>query len=119
VSRRAGEKSGGLRVFQINVETCPSCGGTVKVIASIEDPPLVERVLSHLAGKDSPGLRPDSRAPLEIRKWGAYTSCTPESVDPESLADFINVTFEAAFILSKTFLDADIIAGQLGHYRRY
>ena len=27
------------RVFQINVETCPNCGGTVQVIACIEDPP--------------------------------------------------------------------------------
>ena len=27
------------RVFQIDVETCPKCGGTVTVIACIEDPP--------------------------------------------------------------------------------
>jgi len=27
------------RVFQVDVETCPSCGGTVQVIACIEDPP--------------------------------------------------------------------------------
>jgi len=27
------------RVFQIDVEICPNCGGTVKIIASIEDPP--------------------------------------------------------------------------------
>jgi len=51
------------RVFQIDVESCPSCGGTVKVIASIEDPPVIERILNHLARKDLPGLWPDSRAP--------------------------------------------------------
>ncbi len=51
------------RVFQIDVETCPSCGGTVKVIASIEDPPVIERILNHLARKDVSGLWPDSRAP--------------------------------------------------------
>ena len=51
------------RVFQIDVETCPKCGGTVKIIASIEDPPVIERILAHLASKDLPGLWPQSRAP--------------------------------------------------------
>jgi len=47
----------------VDVETCPNCGGSVKVIAGIEDPPVIERIPNHLASKDSPGLRPDSRAP--------------------------------------------------------
>ena len=51
------------RVFQIDVETCPSCGGTVKIIASIEDPPVIERILNHLASKELPGLWAESRAP--------------------------------------------------------
>jgi len=51
------------RVFKVDVETCPNCGGTVKVIASIEDPPVIERILNHLAGKNLPGLWPESRAP--------------------------------------------------------
>jgi len=51
------------RVFQVDVETCPKCGGAVKVIVSIEDPPVIERILHHLAGKDVPGLWPESRAP--------------------------------------------------------
>jgi hypothetical protein len=51
------------RVFQIDVETCPKCGGSVKVIACIEDPPVIERILKHLAKKELPGLWPKSRAP--------------------------------------------------------
>jgi len=51
------------RVFQIDVETCPSCGGSVEVIACIEDPPVIERILNHLARKDLPGLWPEPRAP--------------------------------------------------------
>jgi hypothetical protein len=39
------------------------CGGTVKVIACIEDPPVIERILSHLSKKDLPGLWAQSRAP--------------------------------------------------------
>jgi hypothetical protein len=33
------------------------------VIASIEDPPVIDRILNHLARKDLPGMWPDSRAP--------------------------------------------------------
>jgi len=51
------------RVLQIDVETCPSCGSTVKIIASIEDPPVIERILNHLASKELPGLWAESRAP--------------------------------------------------------
>ncbi len=51
------------RVFQIDVETCPNCGGTVQIIDSIEDPPVIERILTHLASKDLPGLWAESRAP--------------------------------------------------------
>jgi len=31
--------------------------------ASIEDPPVIERILKHLAKKDLPGLWPESRGP--------------------------------------------------------
>jgi len=51
------------RVFKLDAETCPRCGGTAKVIASIEDPPVIERILKKLAGKDLTGLLPESRAP--------------------------------------------------------
>jgi hypothetical protein len=51
------------RVFQIDAETCPNCGGSVKSIASIEDPPVIERIRGHQVSKNLPGLRPDSPAP--------------------------------------------------------
>jgi len=35
------------RVFAIDIEHCRRCGGTLRVIASIEDPLLIERILSH------------------------------------------------------------------------
>jgi len=44
------------RVFKIDIETCDQCGGAVKVIACIEDPALVKRILDHLE------QRPDSNA---------------------------------------------------------
>jgi hypothetical protein len=36
------------RVFAIEIETCRRCGGRLEVIASIEDPALIERILTHL-----------------------------------------------------------------------
>jgi hypothetical protein len=45
------------RVFDIDIEHCPSCGGSLKIIAApstrsgqtgIEDPPVIIKILSHL-----------------------------------------------------------------------
>jgi hypothetical protein len=30
------------------LEGCPQCGGKLKIIAAIEDPALIERILMHL-----------------------------------------------------------------------
>jgi hypothetical protein len=54
------------RVFGIGIETCRECGGTVKVIACIEDLAVIEKILAHLQEKDTSvptSLRPASRAP--------------------------------------------------------
>nr|MDJ0990312.1 IS91 family transposase [Desulfobacterales bacterium] len=40
------------RVFNIDIETCQACGGTVRIIACIEDPVIVEKILTHLDKKD-------------------------------------------------------------------
>jgi hypothetical protein len=36
------------RVFDIDIEHCPNCGGALKIIAAIEDPPVIIKILSHL-----------------------------------------------------------------------
>jgi hypothetical protein len=35
------------RVFDIDIETCEYCGGTLKIIASIENPRLIGKILEH------------------------------------------------------------------------
>jgi hypothetical protein len=35
------------RVFSIEIEQCVRCGGRLKVIASIEEPEIIERILAH------------------------------------------------------------------------
>jgi len=52
------------RVFAIDIETCRQCGGRLRVIASIEPPALIARIVGHLgraAGAVDPGHL--SRAP--------------------------------------------------------
>ena len=54
------------RVFNIDIETCTECGGSVKVIACIEDPMVIKKILTHLMGKalSAELVRlPESRAP--------------------------------------------------------
>jgi hypothetical protein len=36
------------RVFGIEIERCEQCGGAVKIIASIEEPQVIGRILAHL-----------------------------------------------------------------------
>ena len=54
------------RVFNIDVSVCPKCGGEAKVIASIEDQPIIDRILAHLMKKGAlpppPELLPVTRA---------------------------------------------------------
>ena len=54
------------RVFNIDIEICQACGGAVRIIASIEDPIVIEKILTHLDKKDpseEPSLIPPCRAP--------------------------------------------------------
>jgi hypothetical protein len=53
-------------VFNIDVETCRACGGSAKVIACIEDPVVIRKILNHLQQKsslDSGVQMPHPRAP--------------------------------------------------------
>ena len=58
------------RVFNIDIEVCGRCGGSVKVIACIEDQDVIDGVLAHLRDKEQdtptlPHLAPPTRAPPE------------------------------------------------------
>ena len=36
------------RIFGIDVESCHLCGGKMKIIAAIEDPQVIKKILEHL-----------------------------------------------------------------------
>jgi len=48
------------RVFDIDVERC-ACGGKLKIIAAIEAPALIERILTHLGLSAQPPPRTPAR----------------------------------------------------------
>ena len=54
------------RVFGIDIETCSACGGALRIIACIEDPAVIKKILAHLDTKDASAETsrlPPSRAP--------------------------------------------------------
>lgn len=55
------------RVFAIQIHRCGRCGGRLRVIASIEQAPVVKRILDHLAcPSDTADLAHASRAPPTV-----------------------------------------------------
>ncbi len=54
------------RVFEIDIETCPACGGAVRIIACIEDPDIIEKILTHLDAKAV-----ESEASRRLAWWSA------------------------------------------------
>ena len=56
------------RVFDIDIQTCPKCGGQIKIISSILNPQVIKKILIHLEENAKiPGLAPP-RGPPEIEE---------------------------------------------------
>jgi len=43
------------RVFDIDISVCPLCGGTVRVIADVTEPDVIQTILAHLKQRAPPG----------------------------------------------------------------
>jgi hypothetical protein len=59
------------RVFAIDIETCPKCGGKLRVIACIEDPSLIAKILAQIRRRaalidSTPRASPDSLPLLNL-----------------------------------------------------
>ena len=51
------------RVFEIDLEHCPNCGGELKIIAAILDAPVIEKILTHLGLQARAPPRAPARGP--------------------------------------------------------
>ena len=66
------------RVFHIDIEHCGVCGGTLRVIACIETPEVIERILAHLAARNT-ACSDYPRAP-PLRASGAELPASPPTL---------------------------------------
>jgi hypothetical protein len=65
------------RVFDIDIEHCPNCGGSLKIIAAIEDPPVIDKILSHLGlPTRAPPRAPARRVDLFRKNKGSSRELT-------------------------------------------
>lgn len=51
------------RVFSVDVERCDRCGGAARIIACIEDPDVIEKILRHLGLDGALAGEATARAP--------------------------------------------------------
>jgi len=57
------------RVFTIDVTTCGHCGGTVRIVASVEEPTAVRVIFAHIekhGALQKAHYRPAARAPPAV-----------------------------------------------------
>jgi hypothetical protein len=55
------------RVFALDVLACPRCGGRLRVLATVQDPPAVQAILAHLrrsGAPEPPGPAPPASAAI-------------------------------------------------------
>ena len=68
------------RVFHIDIEHCGVCGGRLRVIACIETPEVIERILTHLAARNTGGIDYPRAPPW--RASGAELPASPSLTPP-------------------------------------
>jgi hypothetical protein len=53
------------RVFKIDVETCPLCKTQVRIIAAVEEPKVIKKILTHLGLPTASPYHQPARGPPE------------------------------------------------------
>jgi hypothetical protein len=76
------------RTFGYDVMTCLECGGRMKLIAMIEDPTVIAKILSHLGLPTEPPVAKPARAPPEQLELPEYVEPEPDEPFEETPADF-------------------------------
>ena len=56
------------RIFEINIEHCPNCGGELEIIAAILEQAVIERILTHrgLQARAPPRAQGRDQMPLPV-----------------------------------------------------
>ena len=93
------------RVFDLDQEHCPNCGGELKIIAAILEQPVIEKILTHLGLQGS--LVSDSQ---DSRVWAPLSALCRSQ--PASKTASSRVRCRAEAVMSKeeersNFLSSD------------
>ena len=67
----------GIGVFRIDIEHCGVCGGTLRVIACSETPELIEKILTHLAARNTGAINHPRAPPLHAPQAQPPASPSP------------------------------------------
>jgi Zn-finger nucleic acid-binding protein len=59
------------RVFGIEIDTCQRCGGTLRIVASIEQPEVIAMILAHRERTAPQPKQPERRAD-GVSWWPAW-----------------------------------------------
>jgi len=76
------------RIYEVLPLLCPACGGEMRVLSFITDPPTVQAILLHLALPHWPSPLTPARAPpqaeLDFDRTSAFDTSDPEPLpDPD------------------------------------
>ena len=63
------------RVFGIDIETCPLCGGALQIIACIDDPAVIQKILTHIDSKNTSTAKTLPPNPPCCRPVGRHRRC--------------------------------------------
>jgi len=70
------------RVFDLDLEQCPNCGGELKIVAAILAQPVIEKILTHLGlHRQSYRSTPQSNAPSQTRHNAVAPGCTRQRAE--------------------------------------
>jgi hypothetical protein len=115
------------RVFGIDIEACPACGGAVRIIGCIGDADVIEKILNHLEKKtpESPRRWPVASvmgwfAGRIYREWSVYASYTPMDTAINLANDQFYLDNHLKDVVARREQQGEVEIVQLlgGHHRR-
>jgi hypothetical protein len=54
------------RTFDVDITLCPLCGGSLRVVADITDPEVIDKILAHISNTRAPPARTPKRSSQHI-----------------------------------------------------
>ncbi len=84
------------RVFGVEIECCARCGGQLKILASIEEPQLIAKILSHLERAAPEQYQSELPRSAELRRNirpGYAQAHSVGSLGPDGRLKFLSARF--------------------------